>query len=420
MPSRPEQLLLQSSKSRKQVAPRRCRRKNDLIATTLADRWCASRTTGGHQGRTAMRLVRTLGLLLFAAIAGVSEAAAQFVSITIAPPVLPVYVQPAIPAPGYIWTPGYWAYGDDGYYWVPGTWVLPPAVGLLWTPGYWGWHDSIYAWNGGYWGPRIGFYGGVNYGFGYTGVGYAGGYWSGGVFSYNRTVNNFGSVNITNVYNKTVINNTNVTNVSFNGGAGGTAARATPQELAAANDRHTPMTSMQTQHQNAASTNPAMHASNNSGHPQVAATSHAGQFSGAGVVAARTATGPAGSNPAAGGAAKGGTGGVNTLSTKQATGTLGPGPGPKVTNNGPSQGGGAGPGGAGPGGKLTNTGPGAAGPARFTGAGPAGPRTANVAGPRPANFGPPGGARPGGGGGPRPGGGGGAHPANGPHPQQPH
>ena len=27
-------------------------------------------------------------------------------SITIAPPVLPVYVQPAIPAPGYIWTPG--------------------------------------------------------------------------------------------------------------------------------------------------------------------------------------------------------------------------------------------------------------------------------------------------------------------------
>jgi hypothetical protein len=101
-----------------------------------------------------MRLVRTLGLLLFAAIAGVSEAAAQLVSITIAPPVLPVYVQPAIPGPGYIWTPGYWAYGDAGYYWVPGTWVLPPAVGVLWTPGYWGWHDGIYGWNAGYWGPR--------------------------------------------------------------------------------------------------------------------------------------------------------------------------------------------------------------------------------------------------------------------------
>ena len=24
--------------------------------------------------------------------------------------------------PGLIWTPGYWAYGDDGYYWVPGAW----------------------------------------------------------------------------------------------------------------------------------------------------------------------------------------------------------------------------------------------------------------------------------------------------------
>jgi hypothetical protein len=163
---------------------------------------------------------RTLGLFLIAAIAGVSEASAQLVSITVAPPVLPVYEQPAIPGPGYIWTPGYWAWGDDDYYWVPGTWALPPAVGLLWTPGYWGWRDGIYAWNAGYWGPHIGFYGGINYGFGYTGVGYAGGVWRGGVFSYNRTVNNFGSVNITNTYNKTVINNTRVTNVSFNGGTG--------------------------------------------------------------------------------------------------------------------------------------------------------------------------------------------------------
>jgi hypothetical protein len=67
-------------------------------------------------------------------------------------------------------------------------------VGLLWTPGYWGWRDGIYAWNAGYWGSHIGFYGGINYGFGYAGVGYAGGFWRGGVFSYNRTVNNFGSV----------------------------------------------------------------------------------------------------------------------------------------------------------------------------------------------------------------------------------
>src|ERR1700756_3073681 len=58
------------------------------------------------------------------------------------PPLLPEYEQPPIPAPGYIWTPGYWAYGADDYYWVPGTWVQPPAVGLLWTPGYWGWFNG--------------------------------------------------------------------------------------------------------------------------------------------------------------------------------------------------------------------------------------------------------------------------------------
>src|SRR5580692_12257982 len=86
-------------------------------------------------------------------------------SVNIAPPALPVYVQPAIPAPGYIWTPGYWAWGPGGYYWVPGTWVRPPAVGLLWTPGYWGWAGGAYLWHVGYWGPHVGFYGGINYGF---------------------------------------------------------------------------------------------------------------------------------------------------------------------------------------------------------------------------------------------------------------
>ncbi len=146
---------------------------------------------------------------------------AQIITITIAPPELPVYEQPAIPDPGYLWSPGYWAYGPDGYFWVPGTWVLPPTVGLLWTPGYWGWRDGIYVWNEGYWGPHIGFYGGVYYGFGYDGVGYEGGYWNNGVFTYNRAVNNFCSVVIANVYEKTVIVEPGATRVSFNGGSGG-------------------------------------------------------------------------------------------------------------------------------------------------------------------------------------------------------
>jgi WXXGXW repeat (2 copies) len=217
------------------------------------------------------------------------------VSITVAPPPLPVYVQPAIPAPGYIWTPGYWAYGPDGYYWVPGTWVEPPAVGLLWTPGYWGWRDGIYVWNAGYWGPHVGYYGGINYGFGYVGVGYAGGYWNGGVFSYNRTVNNFGGVTVVNTYNKTVINNTTVNQVSFNG-PGGASAQPTSQELAAAKEKHVEPTQLQTQHMQAASTNRSLLASVNKGNPAIAATSKPGAFTGPGVVGAKavTATG----NPA--------------------------------------------------------------------------------------------------------------------------
>ena len=72
------------------------------------------------------------------------------VSVRIGPPALPVYEQPLCPGPGYLWTPGYWAWDDvDGYYWVPGTSVVAP-VGLLWTPGYWGWNDDVYAWNAGY------------------------------------------------------------------------------------------------------------------------------------------------------------------------------------------------------------------------------------------------------------------------------
>ena len=83
------------------------------------------------------------------------------VAVHIGPPALPVYVQPVCPAPGYIWTPGYWAYGPAGYFWVPGSWVLAPTPGLLWTPGYWGWGAGGYFWHGGYWGPHVGFYGGI-------------------------------------------------------------------------------------------------------------------------------------------------------------------------------------------------------------------------------------------------------------------
>src|ERR1700675_288607 len=94
------------------------------------------------------------------------------VSVRIAPPALPVYEQPVCPGDGYIWTPGYWAWDGDDHYWVPGTWVLAPEVGFLWTPPWWGWSDGVFVFHEGWWGPHVGFYGGIVYGFGYSGFGF--------------------------------------------------------------------------------------------------------------------------------------------------------------------------------------------------------------------------------------------------------
>ncbi|MGA9903223.1 MAG: YXWGXW repeat-containing protein, partial [Terriglobales bacterium] len=226
--------------------------------------------------------------LLILAIPAISMA--QFgASITIAPPALVAYSQPICPQSGYLWTPGYWAYGEEGYFWVPGTWVEPPMVGLLWTPGYWGWGNNAYAWNGGYWGPTVGFYGGVNYGYGYGGQGYEGGYWRNNEFSYNRSVNNVNVTEIHNTYEKTVINERAGNTVSYNGGSGGITARPTAAEETASHERHTSATSAQTGHQQAASKNHELLESVNHGKPPIAATSKPGELTGKGVIAANGA-----------------------------------------------------------------------------------------------------------------------------------
>ena len=146
---------------------------------------------------------KTLGAAVLAAALNRPAAAHArvFLSVGIAPPVIPVYEQPLCPGDGYIWTPGYWAYGDDGYFWVDGAWVEAPYENALWTPGYWGYDNGAYLWNAGYWGPTVGYYGGINYGFGYFGAGFYGGYWNGGHFFYNRGYNHLDFSRIHNVYN---------------------------------------------------------------------------------------------------------------------------------------------------------------------------------------------------------------------------
>jgi hypothetical protein len=241
------------------------------------------------------RLLR-VALLAFCAVIFLQPTYGQAVAVSVSfgPPALPVYDLPACPGDGYLWTPGYWAWDpDNGYYWVPGTWVMAPEPGVLWTPGYWGWGDGGFFFHDGYWGPHVGFYGGINYGFGYFGVGFGGGMWAGNVFRYNTAVLDVNTTIIHNTYvDRTVIHNNVDTHVSYNGGDGGIQAHANADEQRYAQERHTPPSSEQQQHAQAARANPAMRASQNHGAPEIAATSKPGDFSGNGVVKAKEAGAP--------------------------------------------------------------------------------------------------------------------------------
>ena len=174
------------------------------------------------------------------------------------PPTLPDYDQPPAPADGYIWTPGYWAWGAGGYYWVPGAWVEPPYESALWTPGYWGFYGGRYLFYPGHWGLHIGFYGGINYGFGYIGLGYEGGYWNRGHFFYNRAYNHINMRVVHNTYNYSAGNrgNNNYNNdrnfnnprPSYRGGAG-VQYRPQPSEREAAHEPTAPRMNTQVQHE---------------------------------------------------------------------------------------------------------------------------------------------------------------------------
>ncbi len=254
----------------------------------------------GRLNRLAARIALFSGavlLLAFLVTAAPAPASAQVsvsvgISVGFPPPALPVYVQPICPGPGYIWTPGYWAWDPDfGYYWVPGTWVLAPYPGLLWTPGYWGWYGGAYVWYEGYWGPVVGFYGGINYGFGYNGYGYYGGYWSNNVFYYNRTVNNISVTDIRNVYSRPIPRSATPGRVSFNGGRGGAQLRPTVAQREARQTGRPPA-AMQREHFQAARRDPALRASVNHGRPAIAATPRPGVFKGPGVERATRAGAP--------------------------------------------------------------------------------------------------------------------------------
>jgi hypothetical protein len=204
------------------------------------------------------------------------------VSVTDAPPEIPVYDQPPPPQDNLIWTPGYWAWNEEvgDYYWMQGTWVAAPIVGYLWTPGYWIVERGAFAWREGYWGPHVGFYGGINYGHGYFGRGFVGGSWRDGRMMYNSAVTT--TFQSTNVYNEPMARKPPISRVSYNGG-GGISTRPNAAELAAASEIHIPPTAAQLQQLHTAHDNPAMRARLNGGHPSTDTASRPGESSSASI-----------------------------------------------------------------------------------------------------------------------------------------
>jgi hypothetical protein len=205
--------------------------------------------------------------------------------VNVAPPPLPSYEQPVIPAEGYLWVPGFWAWRKSvpDYFWVPGTWVRPPQSGLLWTPPYWSRVEEGYAFHAGYWAAEVGFYGGIDYGFGYTGNGYQGGRWENGKFTYNRAVNNLGSLDTASVYDQAATTDDSALRVSFNGGRRGTAARPSRHQEELAGAHHVGVTAEQQKHFELAAMDRSLYSKLNNGNPGVAATPVAGTLYGSGI-----------------------------------------------------------------------------------------------------------------------------------------
>lgn len=185
------------------------------------------------------------------------------------PPAMPDYEQPECPTDGYLWQPGYWSYapGRSDYYWVPGAWVAPPRQGVLWTPPYWGYESNRYVFHIGYWGDHIGFYGGINYGYGYSGHGYYGGEWREGHFRYNTAVVRVNRTVVRNVYeNRIVIRNNDRNNHnSFNGGRNGVNEKPTVEEISAGREHHYKPTAEQNGNQRQARQNPNQFVKGNPG-----------------------------------------------------------------------------------------------------------------------------------------------------------
>ncbi len=73
------------------------------------------------------------------------------VVVRVSPPAPLADRRPPMPAPGYVWTPGYQHWDGRGYVWTPGLWRLPPHPHAHWAAYHWVHRDGGWVLVEGHW-----------------------------------------------------------------------------------------------------------------------------------------------------------------------------------------------------------------------------------------------------------------------------
>ena len=101
-----------------------------------------------------------LGAAAFAPLPAMAQTDVQ-VYIGSAPPA-PLYERAPVVRRGYVWSPGYWAWGGHRHHWVPGAYVVE-RPGYVYAPPRWYQRGGGWYLQEGYWNPQVAMRGGEYY-----------------------------------------------------------------------------------------------------------------------------------------------------------------------------------------------------------------------------------------------------------------